>query len=606
MTSRWCITARAGMTSILICLLSAAMLPPVASQTLTYKPPELLTVERELMDDLTLRARPLDMRPYVNLIRPLRVDYSDNVTYVRCQNWGGGCMVYASLACADIINEWQAPYTPDLSWQYALRTWDELYASRLRTDPAAGAPDLNDVFNPGVASEGLCRSESDYLVKVAPNHAAIAAVKGDRMYWDPAPTAEARAEAANYKFQVSEPITPSVETLKTLLLTYGPVWAAGPWWWNGAHAMTVVGYDDSEQKFTVLDSAGDWSHARGMFKMAYSDCTDYIDSLRTVQPLPTERYQGRWAYSSRIRITGAWRGTYTVNIGVQGQVPQTVYRTYGRLSDRPFCYGERLVLDVPLPAYAADFWPPRSDAKWYLQVEDNDNDGRQGTIVEWILARRYEDPNCLSVDHWKTEEYAYSQQVTVPDATGAPEVSKPAAPNNTPPAQPSSQSGKVTLNLPENQGIRSRLTPTHMILASRISLDAEQATVNADGNVDLPGRLTSVTGQPLAGKTVELCELVASPNVNRPDEWKKLQTAVTDADGRFHMIVKVPPLTGARQVLGAVYRSAAGETLCSSKPLVREASTPRWRQVNVPIRKLVPELDGPMPRLTMPVMRQMR
>lgn len=589
--------------ALLICLLSAAAslaAPPMQ----TYTQPPLLPGEKSLLDNLALRARPLDMASYVNLRRPVSVDHSSNLTYVRCQDWGGGCMMYTTIHCADIINEWHAPYTPDLSWQYALRTWDDLYNAGLRADPGAEPPDLNMVFNPGVSSEGLCRSESDYLTRVPPDHPAIAAVKGDRMHWDPAPSAEARAEAPNYRFHISDPITPSVDALKTLLLTYGPVWAAGGWWWDGGHAMTVVGYDDSRQEFKVLDSGGDWRYTRGAFSMPYSKVTEYISSLRTVQPLPSERYQGRWAYSSRIRILGAWRGTWTVNIGAQGQVPQTVHRTYGRMTDRPYTYGERLEIDVPLPAYASQFWPPNSQAKWYLQVEDNDNDGKQGTVVEWTIARRYEDPNCLSIDHWKTEAYSYSKTAKVPDAIGDPEVSTPPSRNNKPPAEPSSQSGMVTIRLPE-ETTTVRLAPmARVMLKSRITLEAEGAGPDAEGKITLVGNLTSVAGHPLAGKTVQICELTPDPNVNKPDEWKKLADGVTDADGRFSVEVTLPAITARRQVLGAVYRSASGEAICSSKSLVREPSALQWRPVEEAVIKLIPELDGPMPPLAAPVIRR--
>ena len=589
---------------VLICLLSLATVQTVLPQTVAPIAPQVLPLEKNLINDLAVRARPLDMAKYVHLTRPPKVDYSPNITYVRCQDWGGGCMTYATLHCADIINEWQAPFTPDLSWQYALRTWDDLYNQRLRADPNADAPGLNDTFNPGVSSEGLCRSESDYLTPVPSDNPAIAAEKGDRMCWDPAPSAEARAEAANYRFKISDPIEPSTETLKTLLLTYGPVWAAGPWWWNGAHAMTVVGYDDASQQFSVLDSMGDWQHVRGIFQMPYSKVSEYISSLRTVTMIPSERYQGRWAYSSRIRILGAWRGTWTVKIGVQGRVPLTVYRTYGRMNDRPFCNGERLEIDVPLPAYAAEFWPPTSDARWYLQVEDNDNDGQQGTIAEWTIAQRYEDPACLSVDHWKTQQYTYSGSVKVPDATGDPEVTTPPSPGHAPASQPSSQSGKITIHLPE-ETTRARLAATGlMTLKSRITLEPTGANLTAGGATILGGELTTVTGQPIAQKTVEVCELQPDPNINRPDRWTQLQTAVTDEHGRFEVTVTLPVLTNRRQVLGAVYRDPSGEALCSSSPLVREQSAERWRPIKMTIRKLIPELDGPMPPLEMPVIRR--
>lgn len=584
------------LTLFVLCLGAAVAAPP-AIHSQVFKPPVLTAADKVLIDKSALQAVPLDLAKYAHLVRPLHVDYSDNATYIRCQDYGGGCMVYATLYCADIINEWQAPYTPDLSWQYVLRTWDELYSNALRNNPDSEPPDLNMVFNPGVSSEGLCRSESDYLTLVAPNHPAIKAAKGDRMYWDPAPSAAAKAEAENYKFIISDPITPTVETLKTLLLAYGPVWAAGPWWWNGAHAMAFVGYDEAKKEFKGVDSAGDWKHQNGFWTIPYDKLEEYVTSLRTVQMLPANRWQGRWAYSSRIRITGAWRGTFSVNIGVQGQVPLTVYRTYGRMGDRPYAYGERLELDVPLPEYAAQFWPPKANAKWYLQVEDNDRDGRQGRIVEWVIARRYEDPNCGSVDRWKTQEYRYSRTTLIPDAKGDPLASPAPSPNNAPPAKRNSQPGIVTINLPEETTLQQRVTMAQVQLRSQIVFEPEKIALNAAGETVLPGKLTTIGNQPLVGKTVELHRLTSSGNINKPDEWVKIQTAQTDAQGAFQFKMKLPPLQNSRQVLGAAYRDAGGETLCSTLPLVQETGTPQWQQMNVPIFRLAPELDRPMPAL---------
>lgn len=577
---------------LLTASLAAAQTPVMHSQV--FRPPFITLAEKQLLEKGALQAKPLDLARYARLLRPPKLDHSDAITYIRCQDWGGGCMVYAGLYCADIINEWQAPYTPDLSWQYALRTWDEMYNESLRANPNADPPHLNALFTAGIASEGLCRSDSDYLTLAPANHPAILAKK-DRLYWDPAPSAAAKAEAALYKFTFSDQITPSVDTLKTLLLTYGPVWAAGPWWWDGSHAMAFVGYDDVKREFKGVDSAGDWRHTKGFWTIPYDKLTEYVWYLQTMQRLPTNRWQGRWAYSSRIRITGAWRGAFSVNIGVQGQVPETVYRSYGRMAKRPYAFGERLELDVALPAYAGQFWPPRAAAKWYLQVEDNDRDSKQGRIVEWIIARRYQDPRCQSVDNWKTEEYRYSKAVTVPDATGDPLASPAPSPNNAPPAQRNSKPGLVTINLPETASTSPRLPL--MVLQTKIEFEPEKITVAPSGATVLPGKLSTVAGQPVAGKTIELCKLTPTGNVHQPDVWVKMTTTTTDAQGKFFFKQRLPLVQTGRQVLGAVYRDARGQALCSTSPLVQEKSQPLWKPLATPILRVAPEMDLPRPVL---------
>lgn len=586
-----------ALVAVAACVHAAPPPGPAAAR----RAPVYLPGEKALLERCTQLARPLDLSRYASLLKPRVVDYSDLVTYVRCQDYGGGCMMYASLHAADIVGEWQAPYTPDLSWQYALRSWDEQFNARLATNAQAPGPDLTDVFRAGVASEGLCRSESDYLTLVSDNSPAFA-IKDYRRYYDPAPTAEAREQAGLMKFEVTDSahaITPSVDTLKTLLLTHGPVWAEGGWWWNGAHAMCFVGYDDNKQEFKGLNSQGDWADDHGLWTIPYDKLTSYVSALRTVDVIPTDRYQGRWAYSSRLRIRGTWRGTWTVNIGVQGQVPETVYRSYGRLPKMPYCYGERLDLDVPLPAYAAQFWPPKQSAKWYLQVEDNDRDGQTGQVIEWILARRYEDPNCGSVDQLKTQTFKLSQPVTVPDATGDPVASPTPSPYNAAPPTRNSQPGKAMIYLPEGAATGVALQSS-LLLQSQIAFDLAQCSISLTGQAVLPGRLTSVAGPGLAKKTVDLCQLVASANVNKPPTWQRLAQVQTDAQGNFQFQVKLP-LAGT-QVLGAAYRGADGVALCSTKPLVRSNDPGKWRVEENRMRLLrdLPrpwDLSRPQPRM---------
>jgi len=544
---------------------SPRLLQPQARKASLFLPGEEFFLKRSLS-----LAKPLDLTNYAQLVKPPIVDYSNLLTYVRCQDHGGGCMIYAALAAADIINEFQAPYAPDLSWQYALRTWDETFAHMIDQNPNTDAPDLDAVFNVGVASEGLCRSESDYLTKVPITDPKYQPKKGDRMWFDPAPSAEAKEEAQHYKFEVSDPITPSVETLKTLLVTHGPVWASGGWWFDGGHAMCVVGYNEGAQTFKIANSQGDWwGNEHGFLSMPYDKVTTWVRALRTLKVIPTQRYQGRWAYSSRIRIRGTWRGTWTVNIGVQGQVPETVYRTYGRMTDRPYCYGERLDLDVPLPSYAGQFWPPKHAAKWYLQVEDNDHDGQTGQVLEWILARRYEDPSCGSVDHWKTQTFKHSKAESVPDATGTPE-SNPKPSKSGVPATKSTPSGKLMMYLPEGSPSTTVTTGAFLtaVIPPKIQFIESQCDLDDPSDATFVGTLTvPATGAAMANKSVELCLLSPSANQNKPHYWKRIALTKTDSTGRFQFTVKLP--SRMAQYLGAAYRLRPGDpALCSTSKII--------------------------------------
>ena len=584
----------------LLVWVTGALGAPVARQ------PVVTPADKAVMDLSARQARPLDLSAVARLVRPPRVDYSDDITYIRCQNSGPGCPTFATLYIADVLNEFQHPFTPDLSWRFAERTWDEAVNNLILTQHIQEVPDMLDAtFSPGVASEGLCPSWSDYLTIVPPNNPALVPLKGAKMYWDPAPEAAAKEEAQIYKFHVSAGITPDVDTLKTLLLTHGPVWGSGGWWWNGAHVMAFVGYDDATQQFKLVDSAGDWMDEQGFHHIPYDKLTDYVQSLRVVELMPTARATSRWQYSSRFRIHGTWRGTWSVNIGVQGQVPLTVYRSYGRMADRPYCYGERLDLDVPLPDYAAKFWPPGGPARWYLQVEDNDRDGQQGQVVEWILARNYEDANCQSVGHWKTETYKYSHAVIVPDATGDPIATPLPSPANPAPPKRNSNPGLAMLYLPETESsggplVRARLAPRF-----GIALDLGGSSIATTGSATIKGTLSSylLASSPLAGKSVEVCQLVADRCVNKPPSWQKIASAPTNAQGVFECQFQVPAL--GRTVIGVAYRATDGTVLCSTKPLVHQASLAKWQEAQPQI-VLSPGLFPPLlqvPGLRQPVLR---
>jgi hypothetical protein len=252
------------------------------------------------------------------------------------------------------------------------------------------------------------------------------------------------------------------------------------------------------------------------------------------------------------------------------------------MGDRPYAYGERLDLDVPLPAYAAQFWPPRTNAKWYLQVENNDRDGQTGYVREWILARRYEDPQCHSVDHWKTETFKYSKQVNIPDATGEPIADPKPSPSNAAPPQPNSEPGVAILYLPEGESANVLGIRFAAAGGCKILFDVGNCTLSPGGEAILRGKLSAVlTGNGLADKAVELFQLTPTKNVNKPPIWKRIATAQTSPEGTFEFKPNLPVFVGKEQIFGAACRGDDGLALCSTTPMVREKNVPRWEK-NVP------------------------
>jgi len=88
-------------------------------------------IEKAFTEDMAGRARRSDLGKYVGLAMPTIVDYSPNVTFLRCQDAGGGCMSYTVLHTADMLNELRHPYSPP---------WYSLYGRRRPTNlPSQGS-----------------------------------------------------------------------------------------------------------------------------------------------------------------------------------------------------------------------------------------------------------------------------------------------------------------------------------------------------------------------------------------------------------------------------------------------------------------------------------
>ncbi len=328
--------------AIAMCMGVAIAAPPDYSVIQNYQFDEAFKV------DMSAAVQPLDISEFDDDL-PAKVNYASWITFERCQDYGGGCQCYSVLHILDMQKDWEHPYTPDLSWRYVLNTFQD------RVEQGVQAGDINHVddippllswvFEQGVAPEALCRSELDLLTAVPrPTTHVLHDPKypGAIMDYNPGPDGTATSVAQLYKATVSEPITPDVKTLRTLLHHYGPIWSSGGWWWNGGHAMVFVGYDDNKREFTFLNSQGDWwGNQDGFGTCPYDDLTSWVESLRVVHNTPTpEPRPEHHAYTARIRIDGVWRGTHTVSVGVQGRELLEVWRTHGRSSRRPYEYSD--------------------------------------------------------------------------------------------------------------------------------------------------------------------------------------------------------------------------------------------------------------------------
>jgi hypothetical protein len=437
---------------------------------------------------------------------------------------------------------------------------------------------LNEAAENAMASEGVCHSNWDIDYK---EQAGIHIWKE--------PSQVSKDEVPLYcASMVSEPghlcknHDQDIEAIKWALHSYGPVWCAGR-----EHAKAIIGYDDSTQMFKILNSYPE--EDTGGHNITYYSYNDvhpggYIAVWSEVKNIPsTLRTTGRYAYTARFRVEGVWRGTYTVSIGVEGHEPLVVWTTRGRhlQGDSPLEHSRFLAIDVPLPDYAKECWPPSSSHRWVLRVEDNDKDGLTGRIREFTLARRFIHPYCHSIGHFQTETFGGQVDVHIPDPANGPDA--PGMPTNYkkgvawPAKTPNQFPGVATVTVPAPGTI---LPPKKHDLAHSISL---KGNVILPSEVDLTGELVAVLNAniPAAGQEVCLYEMKMYMNGNKPAKWVLLQKATTDSKGCFTFKVT---LSGFKQrTLAAAYKMNKGEALASSEMLLIKKQLPHkeWETIRI-------------------------
>jgi hypothetical protein len=285
-----------------------------------------------------------------------------------------------------------------------------------------------------------------------------------------------------------------------------------------------------------------------------------------------ERTGGLHAFSARIRIENCWRGTYTVSVGVEGRQPLVVWTTRGRRADVPWEPSRVLAIDVPLPDYAAECWPPSASHRWFLRVEDHDRDGDVGKITEFTLARRYVHDNCKTLGKHRSETYGGLQYVEVPDPVDGEQAPPYGfAPLPTPNPDP----GVATLLVPAaNTGYP--LPGSSLLPPCSITLEDQgktQGSSSSPAQEILVGQLQQYrqgAWGPLRARKVTLYELDQSGCVNKPSTWLTQADAVTDAAGYFAFRVPAPMPVVNMVLLGKRYYAAAysdesGSVLASSE-----------------------------------------
>lgn len=481
--------------------------------------------------DAKALARPLEQTMLRSSFPP-SIDYSKYLTLTRCQDGSGGCFLYAALAVIDILKEREHPYTPDLSYRYAQYYYDNRQVAQKKVHTDYGS-----------CAEACLHSDYDALVWVQDHFDDSKC---------PAPTAQNDAQAKRYRMSdTSDPVTPTVGALKSLLVSKDPLWACGTIGGTG-HCIALVGYDDSQNAFRFINSWGDRWNGDGYGLIPYSQVQQTLSYVTYFTNRPSERAGTPDAYTARIRVRHQHlRNELTVAVGLEGEPPMIVWDRPNETGP-PEDYNKDLDIDVPLPEYAASHWPPSSGNLWYVKVADGDPNGKAATVEEVTLARLTKsgsgkDMTELRRPHMKT--------FSIPDG--------------------GSRKIYVGAKAP----------------ATSLTLTPSPATVSPGERVVLSGVLSVQSfdtdgppaAMPLGGKQIQISAIVSPADTVEQSQWRKVGAAVTDAAGKFS--ISVSPAQTTAYI--AAYTKPDGQIIarsaqCQVTAAARKAAPPH--RLDVPIK----------------------
>jgi len=535
-----------------------------------------------------LLAKPLDKSMILSSL-PQKLDYSPYLTLTGNQDGWGGCIGRSIVHTIDILKEMEHPYSPDFSFWYLHARQAQLLES--------GAPDSivskTLLENHGLSSEVTMPTDYDPAELIYDG-------QGNPVKWDysamPQPTAAVNTEAGLYRVKLfSDPVTPAVDGVKSLLCRYGPVIAGGPLPLllgpnpPEGHCITIVGFDDSMDVFKCLNSWGDtWGpNGNGFFNMPYNQLTENFDWVRYFENCPSDRSATGHAYTARIRIRHQnERNDLTVKIGVDGKEPLVVWnRPNDEPKPHPYDNSKELFIDVPLPAYAPSNWPPGYYHRWYVEVTDGVKDNLTAQIKEITLARLYHNPGNLTVGKFQTETYVPEQtNITVPDG------------------------GSVKVHIPGANPAKPPLAP-QIHSSYTLTIEPGQTSVLPGNPVTLQGKLTvsAIAGQssPAAGREIRIYKYIGDSCVNKPGQWAMVIMATpvnappdagkifTGSDGTY--TASLTPSAG-RHIYAAALVDQNGKVLASSGEAVVNAGLSQLKLPQVELYQQFPEtIPGPGP-----------
>jgi len=513
---------------------------------------------------------------------PTYLDYWQYVTLIGDQDGWGGQIRRAATHATSILREMEHRYAPDFSYwwlQYANDYARDQYAAAHPNDPWTSWPDFTEQIlegdSPsgfaGICAEASLPSDFDPLVLVPVKNQYGEFVKDEHgnIVWKyvfdkmPKPDAADKAEAALYTMtDWSDPITvesEGVDGLKWYLRRFGPLTALGPlsWvngnWQNVDHCVTIVGYNDNATTtrtvagqtttytgyLRCLDSRGDTFNGSGYFNIPYDVADTQFTSFRYFVTKPFDTSATAYAYTARIRVfCSTGRNCLKIKLGVEGATPgsgghvaQLIWDTPNQDPQNCPDSSKQVVIDVPLPAYAADHWPPSAGNRWFIEVmaivNSETTTDVKAEIRGFEVARLKRNDACQTVNKYETQAYSADPALLPMNVKQSWGTSYPAF---------------CYIKTPEQGPIGIFLPPP----AYEFALDdpgdgpftpGQALTLQGNiGNWVTTGGIIGVpvtTWQGLSGGEIRLYEADLAACVNLPAQWTLRESTTTAADGGF-------------------------------------------------------------------------
>lgn len=341
--------------------------------------------------DVTLLKPTYEHNNYLPDLKKLDIwstgcDYSSYVTFQGNQGSSGGCIGRSMVHIMNILKEREIPYTPDVSFWYLQSRQEEL---------ADGGP-LDTQFvleHNGLSPEAYSPSDYDKVIKTTNADGSTNYDFSEMIQ----PNGWTNYLASYYKMKESAPYDPTIENIRYLLRTFGPLLGSGdmvliqgPSPAQG-HAVTIVGYDDNAETIKCLNSWGDtWGNTNdGYFEVPYDKLSENFSTVKYYESIFVDRTGlTTQNYSARIHVeTGTTtRNELKVTLGLDNKSPFTIWDTPNQVIIKDF--SKSLLIDVPLPIYAIDNWPPNNNSKWYVEVT-NTSSSDTATLKEITFVHLY-------------------------------------------------------------------------------------------------------------------------------------------------------------------------------------------------------------------------